>query len=242
MKLAITTMMWQRPEVFHIWAENILYLIITNPKYEYVVTVAGSEGEKSKKMVEDYGFKYLEFPNVPLGAKANARLQFTRQFNPDYVLFVGSDDIFTLPTFKYLLKCMEEDFDEIASLDLYYYWRGCIIYSHGYQGKRKGEPVAPGRILKASVLNEFDWKMWEPREQDYLDGHIRDRLESMNLKRNYFRHRLNGLCMLDIKTDVNMTQFQMRDNYEVANIKILQGFTNHEQQMLSEICVESLRH
>ena len=86
MRIAITTMIWKRAKVFEVWAKATKRLIADFPDIDFVVTVAGSEGNHSLHRVEKHGFNYIEAPNNPLSEKARTRLQFTRGFNPDYVL------------------------------------------------------------------------------------------------------------------------------------------------------------
>ena len=88
MKICIITAVWKRPEVFKIFAESIKLL-----KGDIVVCVVGSEGDKSRKMVESYGFQYTEAPNKPLWVKWNQAAILASQTDADYYLLMGSDDI-----------------------------------------------------------------------------------------------------------------------------------------------------
>lgn len=237
-KIAITTMIWKRPEVFEIWAAGIKRLKKDFPKINFIITVTGSEGGVSRKLVKKFKFEYHEYPNEPIGAKANARLQFTRTFKPDYVLFMGSDDLISSATFAYYLKQIKKGYQEIAPLDLYYWYKGQIIYSYGYQGDRFGEPVAVGRMLKANVLDHFDWKMWDADAKRYLDGQIRNKVKLLEIPYCYYSCRQQNFCILDIKTDVNMTPFKWRPNYESDSMLILKNFSKIEQRKISQLCVE----
>ena len=214
-------MIWKRPEVFRIWGHNMSRLA---DKYGLTIAVTGSEGEVSRNLANEFSMCYHEWPNSPLGEKANQRLKFAGALNPDFVWLMGSDDIFTEKTVEYYLKKINQGYDEIASLDLYYYHYGDVIYSHGYQGKRLGEPIAPGRMLSARVLDHYGWEMWNSSENKFLDGHVRNRVDQLDIKRHYFKHVEQGTCMMDIKTNENMTPYKLRSNYEKVSNKILKDF------------------
>jgi len=177
MRIAITTMLWGRHDLFRVWAIGIHRIINTFPSIDWVVTVAGSEGRESELLVRSCGFEYIETPNEPIGRKANMRLQFTKMYKPDYVLFCGSDDFFCNSAIKLYCGLIKKGYNEIAPLDIYYLTpEKQIAYSHGYQGARKGEPVAVGRMLSSKILDKLDWRLWDDSEDMYLDGHSRDKI------------------------------------------------------------------
>jgi len=121
MKVVIATMIWQRPEVFKVWAACAMTIIKLFPEIHIEVVVAGSEGRKSRELVEGFGFLYVEVKNEPIGRKANRRLMACEKLNPDYVLFLGSDDVVSPKAFNYLYRLMQLGVDEIVNMDLYYY-------------------------------------------------------------------------------------------------------------------------
>lgn len=224
-------MTWKRPQVFNLWAFCIKRLIRDFPEIEFVVTVAGSEGSRSKRRVEKHGFNYIEAPNHPIGRKANTRLQYTKTFKPDYVLFLGDDDLLTSSLFQYYLDRIKEGYDEIAPLDIYYYvsWLDKVAYSKGYIDHRKGEPVAVGRMLSKRALNKVKWTLWADHEDKYLDNHIIANLKHQRIKRHYFRVESVDGMLLDVKTDTNMTQFKWRKNYEEKPLFFLDEFEEKDE-------------
>lgn len=230
MKIAITTMTWQRPKVFSVWAAATRRLIRNFPNVEFVVTVAGSEGECSRERVEKFGFEYIEAPNSPIGKKANIRLQFTKTFNPDYVLLLGDDDILSDDAFQYYLDKIKDGYDEIAPLDIYYYVAPlkCCAYSRGYIDHRKGEPVAVGRMCSKRVLDRVRWTLWEDAENKFLDNHAVKNLKSAVRKPHYYRLKKTGGVILDMKTSQNMTRFRWRKNYSKISNSILEKFPEKE--------------
>lgn len=223
--IVIATMIWKRHDIFEIWARGIKRLSENFPNVKIDVVVAGSEGQKSRSLVEKHRFRYIEAPNSPLGRKANLRLMACKELSPDYVLLTGSDNLFSDKYFSYILNLAKQGFDEIAPLDIYYYdtITKYAAYSNGYQNynknikHRRGEPIAPGRMLSRQVLDKVEWKLWDESEDKFLDKWPRENLKKIVTNYNYFSCRENGLVMCDIKSSINMTKFIIRSNFEILN-------------------------
>ena len=227
MKIAVTTMIWQRHSVFKVWASHYKVLQQKFPEIELIVTVAGSEGNVSKHLVESYGFKYIECPNTPLGFKANTRLMFTSLFAPDYVILVGSDDLISEKLFGRYIDWAKEGIGEVAPMDIYYYNAATeeCAYSHGYQDeKRRGEPIAAGRMLSRHVLHNLSWQLWDNGEEKMLDGHPVRRLKTFPHSIRYYYCREEDAHLLDVKSPVNMTPFKWRKNFDEVGLEILKPF------------------
>ncbi len=219
-------MIWKRPEVFKIWAVAVQRIIATFPKIDFEVLIAGSEGMVSKKIVDAWKWNYLETPNQPLGLKANIRLKACQKLKPDYVLFLGSDDIMSIPTFRFILNKIKQGFDEIAPMDLYIYdvQSKRLVYSRGYTNHRKGERLAIGRVIHRDVLNKLKWTMWNSTRNTSLDGSSKSLLDGIVRKPCYYWLKENNLMILDIKTAVNLSKFKLRDNHTVVDNKLLDQF------------------
>jgi len=218
--VTITTMIWKRHDIFELWANGVHRLKRDFPEIKIDVLIAGSEGKSSKDMVEKHGFTYIEVPNSPLGAKANARLNASKQFDSDYIVLVGSDDIISSNCFLLMLCNMAKGYDEIAPMDIYYYNTvdNKAYYSHGYQNKRKGEPIAVGRCLSKSILDKAGWQLWSNTALQYLDGWSRDKIKKHRTSKLYYSCRESGVVICDIKSEVNMTPFKQRANNEEVRL------------------------
>jgi len=224
-------MMWQRPEVFKVWAACAQQLVDSFPDIEIEVMVAGSEGKVSRELVASFAFHYIEVRNQPIGRKANRRLMACKKLKPDYVLFLGSDDVVSPKTFEYMLGLMGQGIDEIVNMDLYYYDAVSkkAVHSIGYVNQRQGEPMAVGRVVSKRVLDGVDWRLWSDHIFRGLDGVSRDRLKSAPHDRHEYRLKDEGLMIIDIKTPANITKFVMRPNYtEIPFYEIQQQFPNYK--------------
>lgn len=213
-------MIWERFKIFDIWAKSIHRLMKSFPEIQIITVVAGSQKSKSRKIVEKYGFDYIEVPNSPIGRKANARLKACKKHNPDAVLLLGSDDLISNDTFAFYLDNIRH-YSEIAPLDIYYYDTESKTMAHsiGYTGKREGEPIAVGRMLDKEILNLVDWQLWSDGEERFLDGWVIKKLSGLDYQKLYFRLKHHNLFILDIKSRINMTKFTMRLNYFEEDVK-----------------------
>lgn len=197
-------MMYARPEIFTLWAKNILRL---QKDYQDIdVVVVGSEGQRSRKLVEGFGFRYFEFPNAPLGAKAHERYRRMKQIDPDYYCFTGSDDLISSRTFLNIRAFMELGFDEISTMTMYYYDTVTkkLVHSKGYDGTpRQGEPLAPYRCISRDLANRMP-SPWDQHKPKYIDAAA---YKNMKIHRkNYVYH--SGGMIIDIKNHISLTPMQ----------------------------------
>lgn len=220
MRVVITTMVWKRPDIFELWAKGIKRLQENFPEVELIASVCGSEGERSRAMVESHGFDYIEHPNQPIGKKANARLRRTKEFEPDYVILVGSDDLLSNDWFAYNLERMKEGYDEIAPMDIFYFDTHTLTshYSVGYINHRRGEPIAVGRCVSRKLLERVDYTLWPDGIKIGLDSRSRERINNAKESHHYYHCNEEGLVVCDVKGDDSVHLFKARKNQiEITN-------------------------
>lgn len=211
MKIVIAPMVWKRPKVFDVFAEGVLILkeLFETDDLEIQIMCVGSEGETSRQMVEQYGFEYREFPNSPLSAKAQYRLNEVRKLDPDYVMFISSDDFVTPGYFAYVLELMYRGYEFIAPYDIYYVKDMKLYYEYGYTKyhRRNGEPYAVGRALSKSLLDRIDWVLWTHALDRGLDGEAWYRTRDKAESRKFFRCKDIGGMIVDVKSSVNLSKW-----------------------------------
>ena len=218
-KIVVTTMIWKRFPIFRAWATALLD--VADKSVE--VLVAGSEGQASRDLAQEYGFHYVEVPNEPIGRKANMRFAACQDLDPDYVILCGSDDIVSRETFDHYRELTEQGVDEVCINDIYYLnsHTGAMAYSPGYVDHRIGEPVAPWRMLSRRMCEALAWKGWDENERLFLDGHIYRRLQEIPHEAHRIHVRKENLFVCDIKSQVNMTIWQMRPHWEAVDSSML---------------------
>ena len=167
MRIGIVTAVWKRPEVFEMFAKGVLHLN-NNTEHEYFVIVAGSEGYKTKNMVEKYGFNYIEIPNNPLATKHNATTIEAKEYDPDYILFLGSDDVIGVELMNLYTKFMKRSIDFIGLKDLYFYdiETDYSSYWGGYVDSRFGCSAGAGRLISKRLMNLWEWSVFEIKDNN----------------------------------------------------------------------------
>ena len=160
MRVAIVTTVWQRPEIFRMFAQGVAMLQEHfKGRIEIVCCVAGSEGWNSRTMVNCLpDFFYTETPNHPLGQKQNSALMLASRLKPDYCLTVGSDDIIGISLMEKYFVAMQQGIDYTYLMDGYFFdtvsTRG--LYWGGYtKSFNKGRPLGAGRLISATILNQL---------------------------------------------------------------------------------------
>lgn len=218
-KLCIGTMMWKRYELFKFWATQIRRLQKDfKNELEIIPVAVGSEGGLSRTLAERYNIHYLEHENLPLGRKANARLMFCKQFNPDYIMFLGSDDIICSGLMAEYIKEMRNNTEIIEVMDLYYYdlISKKAAYCEGYTtGRRKGEPLAVARCISKTVADVLGWKLWDNSRRISPDSCIYKALKTYDFTRTKLTIK-DKYLVLDIKNDEGINTFKPeKDNWEL---------------------------
>lgn len=217
----MVTGVWKRPEVFEMFAKGVHHLNAEIEDLNLEVICAGSEGEKSRKMVEAHGFHYIEIPNKPLAVKMNATTLKAKELDSDYVICMGSDDIIHPDLMREYLKWMQKKTDFIGVTDFYFYdtESGKSLYWGGYRERyRLNVTAGAARVISKQLMNRWDWMPWFTKHDDFLDnsmqGRIRGKIKILNMKSL-------GLYGLDIKSSTNMTPFEAWDNTEFIDSDII---------------------
>lgn len=213
-KIAICSAVWKRPAVFEMFAKGIK-ILMEKTEIEYKVFISGSEGSLSKKMVEKYGFTYIEIPNDPLAAKVNAATYAAQFFNPDYILCIGSDDIISPELMKVYETYMRKGIDFIGVTDFYFYDTTSkqAAYWGGYRDeRRKGHTAGAGRLISKRLMALWDWGPWENKDSKVLDNSMQNKMRNTPHTIEIFSLKEKGVFALDIKSATNMTPFKLWDN------------------------------
>lgn len=219
-RIVIVTAVWKRPEVFKMFAQSIHNL--NDPDIE--VIVAGSEGEESKRMVLEAGFNYIEKPNQPLADKHNATTREARRYMPTHVLCLGSDDLISPELWAIYKDIAARGIDYSGVTDFYFYdvKTKKSAYWGGYIDSRRGETAGAGRMLSWNLLNKWNWKPWEKRHSHILDDSMPQKLKALRgYSKEIFSLKDRGVYAIDIKSEINMTPFELWPNTKYINDKEL---------------------
>lgn len=216
-KPVIVTGIWKRHEVFEIFAKHTKKLGIG-------VIVAGSDGKDSEAIVKKYGFHYIEIDNQPLATKMNATTLKAKELGYTHVICVGSDDLLSKELIDEYLKLMRKGYDYIGVTDFYFYEMesGKAAYWGGYRDRQRiGHTAGAGRVISNALLDEWDWLPWDDKDSKYLDNSMQNKLRSSLHPKTTFSLKEKGLLAVDIKSQVNMTPFELWDNTSYIDPKLI---------------------
>lgn len=207
--IAVATIAHKRVEVFELWVKHTLSL-------DEVVPVVALSCDGTEAVCKKYGVFYYRMENLPLSNKCNARMEMCRHLDIDGVITCGSDDLISQSYIDYIL-IKSVDYNLINPLDIYYYdteSKQCA-YSKGYQNERKGEPLGVGRYYRRDLLDILNWKTITGNWSGSLDRHTQNYLRMYKHHFNELRFRMHhqGVFIVDVKTQENITKFIWRDNY-----------------------------
>lgn len=227
MNLTIVTACWQRPEVFEMFAQGVKALQEHfEGRINITVTCSGSEGEESRNMVQAHDFTYIEYHNRALGQKMNQAALAAKQHEPDYCLFLGSDDIVAPNLMEVYYDEMVKGIDYLYVKDFYFYdtvtKQG--LYWAGYnKNNNRGHACGAARVLSSRILDGIGYKPWsDTGMHNALDTAFDIKYRSMRglrpQEKGYFLRDID--CFgLDIKSSTNMTPFERWENTKLADGK-----------------------
>lgn len=219
MKICVPHIMYKRPKVYHAFAVGLLQLMYSWPQYDWTVIGVGSEGLKSRDLVQRYGFNYFEYPNDSITDKAQVRLELAKLTGADYYLFLGSDDVMTPDLFTVYDEGIINKCDWIAPYDIYYVHSAGkdFYYSSGYpdDSNRKGETMAVGRMVHKRCFDYLDWRVWGAGARDRsLDRIAFEKLSGVSEKPYFFWQKESKGYLFDIKSDFSLSSNPPYDRFE----------------------------
>ena len=254
-RVALITAVWKRHDL-----TGLVLNRFRNIKEELADTIdlkliaVGSEGDKSRRLCEDYGFTYVEHDNMPLNRKYNAASRLAQEVNPDVVYRIDSDDWITSAAITNSLKMIDQGHLAVGLLDLYVMdlisfrlgrWPGYSFLNHKkriWAWRNKGKTVGVGRCFSRKLMEILDWEIWdqEPELLKWLDTNCDERLKDRGHKIKGFTMQQLQTFAMDIKgSGENLTPqtfSSLRIKWvEDAKSELYQHFPNEEVDSLIEL-------
>jgi len=81
--------------------------------------------------------------------------------------------------------------------------------------------------LSSELLNKWNWKVWEDKHSKILDNSMQDKLKHTPHSIKTFYLKDFNLFGLDIKSQTNMTPFELWNNCEWINSNIILNKFNY---------------
>jgi len=207
MRVVVITAVWRRHQIMRAFWAFCGHLREWWGEHEVLAAVAGSQDPEHEAMAREWGALYVDVPNNPLGRKFNAALQAARTLEPDIVLLMGSDDVFSREVAEAYRPHFTRD-AYVGLRDLYFYQTetGAMGYWPGYPaGPRWGEPAGCGRLIGRRWLEAVTWHPWDDAQQNCLD-YVSNRAFAAAGAPHFALLGLEqtGGCAVDCKSAVNL--------------------------------------
>lgn len=220
MRIGVLTAAYGRKRLFYEFCEHINNIEQKLPHTFYNVA-AISERTINTDTLEARNFDSVFCKNFPLSNKFNTGLEAFRQFDPEYVIVLGSDDFIDYETLRKLIRVMElSKADLIGITDAYMFDLSTngLYYFSGYCNHRKGETVGAGRCFSRRILQELDYNLWKDGINCGLDRSTTELMKDMDFTYYPMSCMEDGLFLCGIKTRRAITK---RERYKsLVNIPI----------------------
>jgi|TARA_B100000315_G_scaffold141551_1_gene130581 hypothetical protein len=215
--IALITAVWKRPELTGLVLnrfKNIKFELSNKINLELIAV--GSEGDASRRLCESRGFFYVEYENVPLNRKYNAACRTAKQFDPDAVFRIDSDDWITGDIFDRYLEILKNGVDAVGLLDIYFLdlsdfklgkWDGYGFFNNkvdryeAWRRKLKGRTHGVARCFSRRLMEKINWELWDEELElnSGLDRNCDKRLKRHGFKIKGFKMKELNIFAVDIK-------------------------------------------
>lgn len=197
---------WRRPDVFEICLTGLKRLQNYNPeKYCIQPFFIVSETE-AEEQIKKYGFDYIWHANLPLGAKKNAGLKYAMEnFDFDYILELGSDDLITNKYLDLIESYLVEGIDQIVPNTVWF----MDITSGKTASYTTNKIIGAGRCISRKAIELFkhtEYKLWTPELNRGMDTCSWQKLLSFGVHATIVK--VNSIMILDIKSEVGINNIR----------------------------------
>jgi len=158
-KLIICTCIYKRKELTKFciteWLKHDIYKII-------VVYSEEDDYNNLKDVISDK-LVIVKYDNLPLSNKWNYSVKTAQKYNPDAIMIMGSDDIFTseyITKAKYYLNRGIEYISNNIWANIIYFKDKILLFSAYYIKRRDKDGIGTTRIYSSSVLNKINWDLY----------------------------------------------------------------------------------
>jgi hypothetical protein len=185
----------------------------THPDYSIEALAVISE-ETMIPLCEKYGVNWIMYKNEPLGEKKNAGLQKAKEFEFDYLMEIGSDDL--------ILNELLTDYKKYLGNDVFGITDAAYINSETGECRRlisRHSTYGAGRMISRKALQAMNWKLWNDGIAKGMDNN-----SVLSLQRKGFKYikaePIEFPCVIDVKSQQNIWKFNyfLGVPYELSNI------------------------
>ena len=194
MSFGIAVINHGRPTVLRLFLASIDRL---RSQFGYfpVVCVSGAE---DKDICTQHLVFHVIYANQPVSLKWNIAFDLLRQFDVDYGIIVGSDDILSNDLMSSLIDNMNKGYDLIGVNKIYFYGTYGECKGLLYHLERPGM-LGVCKTISRTILDEIDWKVCDKECNHAIDGAIHKKIVPYVRSMSFAEG-----AVVDVKTRDNM--------------------------------------
>lgn len=228
-KILIYLAVWKRPEITELCFRGIKRLQ-QHPDFEIEALAVISE-ESMIPLCEKYGIHWVMYKNDPVGEKKNFGLKKAKEFQFDYLMEIGSDDL--------VLNELLDDYKNYVGKYEFFGISDCAyINSETGECRRltSKSTYGAGRMISHKSLERANWYLWKDRLNKGLDNDSVFALQRKGIM--YQRVKpLEFPCVIDVKSKDNIWKFNYFLGVEYNIDEILKRISNEEKEILGSLYV-----
>lgn len=221
---------WRRPHITELCFVGINRLK-KHPDFDIEAVAVLSELDMIP-LCEKYGINYTMHPNEPLGAKKNFGLQYCKNFDFDWLMEIGSDDLIL----NELLDSYKPYFEK---------WNFFGIRDAAYLNSETGDcrrliskaTYGAGRMIKRELLDKVEWKLWKDGISKGLDNN--SVFAFMRLGIDYKQvPNMDFPGVIDVKSKENIWKFDYFLGNEYPKEEIFKRLSEKEVELIESYVTE----
>lgn len=198
------TPVWQRPEVFKICLKGIRRLMNYDKKRFNIRPFFMVSESWAAEMLLKQKFDFIYVQNDPLGNKKNEGIRYALDnFNFDYILEIGSDDLIADEWLEIAAEHLENKVPQLHLSNVYFIDIRTAETAYWQTEKVLGAGRFISRKSIETVVNRAE--LWEPTGRRGMDTYSWRQLQRFGIGNMIID--TNDRCLtLDIKSDININQ------------------------------------
>lgn len=164
-----------------------------------VTAICCGHTEDERAVCEGAGAEFIQCPpETPLGEKWQRCVEWARDAgDAEAIMVLGSSDWIED---KWTETLMAQPHQAVGVAGLYFYdIRPCnatrLYWWPGYTGKRRGEPIGTGRIVKRELLEKMNWEIFYRDYERSLDWSTTQLIEKTGEKMMCYEGELKGMSI-----------------------------------------------
>jgi len=224
-KILIYLAVWKRPQI-----TELCFLGIQRLRRSFnVEALAVISEEEMKPLCEKYGVHWVMYKNEPLGEKKNYGLRKAKEFDFEYLMEIGSDDL--------VLDDLVTDYlrNYIGKYEFFGVSDALIVDTDFRVARRvlSKTVYGAGRMISRSALEKMKWTLWANSANRGLDQN-----SVFNARRNNINYHLTKPLtypgVIDVKSRENIWKFNYFLGVEYDLEKVLDKLSVEEKEMLEQ--------